>query len=171
MSFYMWLIQKINVAYCQLQIEGGFIILITCTHVEQVFGIPHSGKKLVLDTYRHRDGRVPSIQKIERLMVETECQRILYFFIIFACATDNSSLMNLCTGQQEIEATQLCINSLISLYLEDIKSLSRFQASPSIANHDLPNPNNALKATNGVDATFSSKPYIPKAPISYLTPK
>ena len=73
-------------AYCQLQIEGGVVFPITCTHVEQVFGIPPSWRKLVLDTYRHRDGRVPSIQKIERLMVETENAKEFHqFFIIFAC--------------------------------------------------------------------------------------
>ena len=61
------------------------------------------------------------------------------------------------------------MNLLISLHLEDIKSLTRFQAGPSTENHDLLNPNNASKAADGVDATFSSKPYIPEAPISYLT--
>ena len=47
---------------------------------------PPSGRKLVLDTYHHRVGRVPSIQKIERLMVETENAKEFHqFFIIFAC--------------------------------------------------------------------------------------
>ena len=75
-------------AYCQLQIEEGVVIPITCTHLEQVFGIPLSGRKPVLDTYRHRDGRVPSIQKIERLMVETKnAKEFRQLFIIFVCAT------------------------------------------------------------------------------------
>ena len=61
------------------------------------------------------------------------------------------------------------MNLLISLHLEDIKSLTRFQVGPSTENHDLLYHNNASKAADGVDATFSSKPYIPEAPISYLT--
>ena len=86
MSLCMWLIYNINVAYYHLQIEEGADIPITCTHVEQVFGIPLGGRKSVLDTHHYYDVRVPSIQKIERLMVETENAKEFHqFFIIFAC--------------------------------------------------------------------------------------
>lgn len=79
----MRLIQKINVVYCHLQIEGVVDIPITCTHVEQVFGIPPGRRKLVLDTHHHHDRHIPSIQEIEHLMVETKCQRILTSFCYF----------------------------------------------------------------------------------------
>ena len=88
MSLYMWLIQKINVAYHHLQIERGVNIPITCTHVEQVFGILLGGRILVLDSHHYRDDRVPSIQNIERLMVETKnAKEFRQFFIIFVCTT------------------------------------------------------------------------------------
>lgn len=62
------------------------LIPITYTHVEQVFGIPLSGRKPVLDTHHHRDGHVPSIQEIEDLMVEIEnAKEFRRFFIIFVC--------------------------------------------------------------------------------------
>ena len=73
--------------------------------------------------------------------------------------------------QQKIEATQLDMKSLIFLHHDDIKSRTRFQASPSTVNHDLPNPSDALEAKNGVGATFSLEPYIPEVPILDLTPK
>ena len=96
MSLCMWLIQKINVAYCQLQIKGGVDIPNTCTHVEQVFGIPHGGKKLILDTHYHRDGCVLSIQEIEGLMVETKnADEFRWFFITFTCATVLAPTMHL----------------------------------------------------------------------------
>ena len=80
--------------YCQLQIEGGVVIPINCTHVEQVFGIPPTGRKLVLDTYRHHDGRVSSIQKIEHLMVETEnAEEFCQLFVIFVCYSFGPNLV------------------------------------------------------------------------------
>ena len=86
MSLCMWLIQKINVAYYQLQMEGGVDIPITCTYIEQVFGILPGGRKLVLDTHHHCDGRVPCIQEIEGLMVETEnAKEFCRFFLLFSC--------------------------------------------------------------------------------------
>ncbi|KAJ9678059.1 hypothetical protein PVL29_022829 [Vitis rotundifolia] len=94
MSLYMWFIQKINVAYGHLLIKEGVDIPITCTHVEQVFRIPPGGRKLVLDNHYHRDGRVPSIQNIERLMVETEnAKEFCQLFIIFTCTTVLASTM------------------------------------------------------------------------------
>ena len=74
--------------YYKLQLEGGPNIPLTCSNVQLVFGIPPSGRKLVLDTHCIREGRVPSIMDIEDLMVEiknaTEFHRL---FIIFVCAT------------------------------------------------------------------------------------
>ena len=59
----------------------------TCSHVEQVFGIPLGGRKLVLDTHFHRGGCFPSIEEIEHLMVETKnVEEFWLFFIIFTCA-------------------------------------------------------------------------------------
>ena len=96
MSLCMWLIKNINVAYYHLQIEGGADILITCTHVEQVFGIPPGGRKSVLDTHRYCDVRVPSIQKIERLMLETKnAEEFHQLFIIFTCAIVLAPTMHL----------------------------------------------------------------------------
>lgn len=84
----MWILQKINVAYCELQLEGGPNIPMTCSHVQLVFRIPLSGRKLVLDTYCICEGCVPSITKIEDLMVETEnAAEFDRLFIIFVCAT------------------------------------------------------------------------------------
>lgn len=57
--------------------------------------------------------------------------------------------------QHEIEVTQLCMNSLIFLHLDDIESLTRFQKRPSIVNHDLLDPSDASKAVDGVGVTFS----------------
>ena len=71
--------------------------------------------------------------------------------------------------QEEIEVAQLHMNSLISFHLDDIKSLTRFQAGPSTINQDFPDPNDASKTTYGVGAMFSLEPYIPKAPIPNLT--
>ncbi|KAJ9678130.1 hypothetical protein PVL29_022891 [Vitis rotundifolia] len=83
MSLYMSLIQKIDVAHCHLQIEGGVNIPITCTHIEQVFGIPLGGRKLVLDSHRHHDGRTENAKEFHQL------------FIIFACTTVLTSTMRL----------------------------------------------------------------------------
>lgn len=71
--------------------------------------------------------------------------------------------------QQEIEGAQLRMNSLISLHLDDIKSLTRFQAGPSIVNHDLPNPSDALEVADGVGASFSPKPNVLEVTIPDLT--
>ena len=66
--------------------EESVNIPITYTHVEQIFGIPPSGRKLVLDTHRHHDGRVPSIIEIKGLMVETKnVEEFRRLFIIFVC--------------------------------------------------------------------------------------
>nr|CAN78980.1 hypothetical protein VITISV_002369 [Vitis vinifera]CAN82252.1 hypothetical protein VITISV_009797 [Vitis vinifera] len=72
--------------------------------------------------------------------------------------------------QQEIEVVQLHINSLISLHLDNIKSLKRFQPSSSIVNHDLPEPSDGEKATAGVGASFSPKANISKVAFSDLVP-
>ena len=74
--------------YYKLQLEGGPNIPLTCSNVQLVLGSPPSGRKLVLDTHCIREDCVPSIIKIEDLMVEiknaTEFHRL---FIIFVCAT------------------------------------------------------------------------------------
>ena len=43
---------------------------------------------------------------------------------------------------------QLHMNSMTSLYLDDIKSLTRFQARPSTINHDLLNPSDASETVD-----------------------
>ena len=88
MGLCMQILQKINVVYYKLQLEGGPNIPLTCSNVQLVLGSPPSGRKLVLDTHCIREDCVPSIIKIEDLMVEiknaTEFHRL---FIIFVCAT------------------------------------------------------------------------------------
>ena len=64
---------------------------------------------------------------------------------------------------------QLHMNSLIFFHLDDIKSLTRFQAGPSTINHALFNPSDASETVDGVGATLSSEPYIPEALIPNLT--
>lgn len=54
---------------------------------------------------------------------------------------------------------------------DDIKSLTRFQAGPSIVNHDLPDLSDALEAADGVSTPFSSEPNILEATIPDLTPE
>lgn len=73
--------------------------------------------------------------------------------------------------QQEIEVAQLRMNSLIFLHIDDIKSLTRFQAGPSTVNHDLPNPSDALEIANGVGASFNPEPNVPETAILDLTPE
>lgn len=54
---------------------------------------------------------------------------------------------------------------------DDIKSLTRFQASPFTVNHDLLDLSDALEAADGVGAPFSSEPNILEATILDLTPE
>ncbi|RVW89530.1 hypothetical protein CK203_043587 [Vitis vinifera] len=103
---------KINVVYYKLQLEGGPNIPLTCSNVQLVFGIPPSGRKLVLDTHCIHEGRVPSIIEIEDLMVEiknaTEFHRL---FIIFVCAT--------------LFALTMCLESHHALWHAPPESLTR----------------------------------------------
>ena len=63
--------------------------------------------------------------------------------------------------QQEIEVSQLYMNSLICLYLDNIKSLIRFQAGLSTVNHDFLDPSDASKATDDVGAWINQEPNVP----------
>ena len=84
----MGILQKINVAYCKLQLEEALNIPMTCNHVQLVFGIPSSEKKPILDNHYIREGHAPSIIEIEDLVVETEnATKFHCLFIIFVCAT------------------------------------------------------------------------------------
>ena len=112
MGLCMCILQKINVVYYKLQLEGGPNIPLTCSNVQLVFGIPPSGRKLVLDTHCIHEGRVPSIIEIEDLMVEiknaTEFHRL---FIIFVCAT--------------LFALTMCLESHHALWHAPPESLTR----------------------------------------------
>lgn len=65
-------LNKINVAYCHIEMDGGTNIEMTCTHVGQVFGIPHKGRKLFLDSHTNHDAKVPPINEIENQMCDCE---------------------------------------------------------------------------------------------------
>ena len=53
------------------------------------------------------------------------------------------------------------MNSLTCLYLDNIKSLIRFQAGLSTVNHDLLDPSDASKATDDVGAWINQEPNVP----------
>ncbi|KAJ9707476.1 hypothetical protein PVL29_002488 [Vitis rotundifolia] len=88
----------------------------------------------------------------------------LSFNVVMCAITKNKA------KQQEIEVVRLRINSLISLHLDDIKSLKRFQPSSSTVNHDLPEPSDGAKATVGVGASFSPKANVSKVAFLDLVP-
>lgn len=66
------LLNKINVAYCHIEMDGDTNIEMTCTHVGQVFGIPHKGRKLFLGSHTNHDAKVPPINEIENQMCDCE---------------------------------------------------------------------------------------------------
>ena len=53
------------------------------------------------------------------------------------------------------------MNSLTCLYLDNIKSLIRFQAGLSTVNHDFLDPSDASKATDDVGAWINQEPNVP----------
>lgn len=69
-----------------------------------------------------------------------------------------------------LEAVQLHINSLISLHLDDIKSLKRFQPSSSTINHDLLEPSDGAEVAVGGGASFNHEANVSEAVFPHLVP-
>ena len=83
-----WLIKNTNIAYSQLELFGGKKVSLTCHDVGMTMGIPHSGRKLIVDKGIVKASPMPSLKDIEALMVDIDdIEDFKWVFLIFACAT------------------------------------------------------------------------------------
>ena len=83
-----WLIKNTNIAYSQLELFGGKKVSLTCHDVGMTMGIPHSGRKLIVEKASVKASQMPSLQDIESMMVDIDdMEEFKRVFLIFACAT------------------------------------------------------------------------------------
>ena len=83
-----WLIRNTNIAYSQLELFKGKKVPLTCHDVGITMGIPHSGRKLIVDKGIVKASPMPSLKDIEALMVDIDdIEDFKWVFLIFACAT------------------------------------------------------------------------------------
>ena len=83
-----WLIKNTNIAYSQLELFRGKKVSLTCHDVGMMMGIPHSGRKLIVDKGIVKASQMPSLQDIESMMVGIDdMEEFKRVFLIFACAT------------------------------------------------------------------------------------
>ncbi|RVW61399.1 hypothetical protein CK203_032054 [Vitis vinifera] len=83
-----WLIKITNIAYSQLELFGGKKVSLTCHDVGMTMGIPHSGRKLIVEKASVKASQMPSLQDIESMMVGIDdMEEFKQVFLIFACAT------------------------------------------------------------------------------------
>ena len=83
-----WLIKNTNIAYSQLELFGGKKVSLTCHDVGMTMGIPHSGRKLIVEKGSVKASQMPSLQDIESMMVGIDdMEEFKRVFLIFVCAT------------------------------------------------------------------------------------
>ncbi|KAL6331955.1 hypothetical protein AAG906_020306 [Vitis piasezkii] len=83
-----WLIKNTNIAYSQLELFGGKKVSLTCHDVGMTMGIPHSGRKLIVEKGSVKASQMPSLQDIESMMVDIDdMEEFKRVFLIFTCAT------------------------------------------------------------------------------------
>ena len=56
--------KKHKIAYSQLELFGGKKVSLTCHDVGMTMGIPHSGRKLIVDKETIKASQMPSLQDI-----------------------------------------------------------------------------------------------------------
>ena len=63
-------------------------VSLTCHDVGMTIGIPHSGRKLIVDKRTVKASQMPSLKDIESMMVDIDdIKEFKQVFFIFACAT------------------------------------------------------------------------------------
>ena len=67
---------------------GGKKVSLTCHDVGMMMGIPHSGRKLIVEKGSVKASQMPSLQDIESMMVGIDdMEEFKRVFLIFSCAT------------------------------------------------------------------------------------
>lgn len=88
LDLYFWLIKNTNIVYSQFELFGGKKVPLTCHDVGITMGIPHGGRKLIVDKGTVKDSQMPSLKDIELMMVDIDdIEEFKRVFMIFACAT------------------------------------------------------------------------------------